>query len=195
MAEESTNAEPPALAVDVPALTALLDGRYADIRRTVRELLPAYASVLEDAETLPRAEFRERVKDVVLEMAGTGATGMGFPKEYDGGGDIGASIAAFETLAYGDLSVLVPASLSRTLSEVHQEGIRIPPTKIVRKGVVNQEILNVLLANVRMPEQNWGDLKAQIAALPFTEPEIEKALAIMKQNTQKAAEKAAEVVD
>lgn len=107
MAEESTNAEPPALAVDVPALTALLDGRYADIRRTVRELLPAYASVLEDAETLPRAEFRERVKDVVLEMAGTGATGMGFPKEYDGGGDIGASIAAFETLAYGDLSVLV----------------------------------------------------------------------------------------
>nr|WP_278257520.1 acyl-CoA dehydrogenase family protein [Nocardioides convexus] len=40
-------------------------------------------------------------------MAGTGATGMGFPEEYDGGGDIGASIAAFETLGYGDLSVLV----------------------------------------------------------------------------------------
>ena len=32
---------------------------------------------------------------------------MGFPKEYGGGGDIGASLAAFETLAYGDLSVLV----------------------------------------------------------------------------------------
>ena len=32
---------------------------------------------------------------------------MGFPKEYGGGGDIGASIAAFETLGYGDLSVLV----------------------------------------------------------------------------------------
>lgn len=107
MSEESTTSAPPVLTVDVPALTELLDGRYADVRRTVRELLPSYASVLEDAETLPRAEFRERVKDVVVEMAGTGATGMGFPEEYGGGGDIGASIAAFETLALGDLSVLV----------------------------------------------------------------------------------------
>ena len=32
---------------------------------------------------------------------------MGFPEEYGGGGDIGASVAAFETLAFGDLSVLV----------------------------------------------------------------------------------------
>ena len=40
-------------------------------------------------------------------MAATGQTGMGFPMEYGGGGDIGASLAAFETLAYGDLSVLV----------------------------------------------------------------------------------------
>lgn len=107
MPEESTTTAPAALAVDVPALTQLLDGRYADVRRTVRELLPTYASVLEDAETLSREEFRERVKEVVVEMAGTGATGMGFPTEYGGGGDIGASVAAFETLANGDLSVLV----------------------------------------------------------------------------------------
>ena len=53
---------------------------------------------------LPREDFRERVLEVV-EMAATGQTGFGFPKEYGGGGDIGASIAAFETLAYGDLSV------------------------------------------------------------------------------------------
>ncbi|TNM36231.1 acyl-CoA oxidase [Nocardioides albidus] len=105
MAEQST--VPPELGVDVAELTALLDGTYAEVRRSVRELLPAYASVLEDAETMTRAEFRERVKDVVLEIAGTGAAGMGFPKEYGGGGDIGASIAAFESLALGDLSVLV----------------------------------------------------------------------------------------
>ena len=47
------------------------------------------------------------MQDVVVEMAATGQTGMGFPEEYGGGGDIGASIAAFETLAFGDLSVLV----------------------------------------------------------------------------------------
>ena len=93
--------------VDVAALTALLDGRYADVRDLVRTNLVKYAGVLEDQETLPTDEFRDRVRDLVVEMAGTGQTGMGFPEEYGGGGDIGASIAAFETLAFGDLSVLV----------------------------------------------------------------------------------------
>lgn len=94
-------------AVDVPALTALLDGKYAEVRNLVRTNLAEYADILTDAEELSREEFRERVKDVVVEMASTGQTGMGFPEEYGGGGDIGASVAAFETLAYGDLSVLV----------------------------------------------------------------------------------------
>ena len=94
-------------AVDVQALTALLDGQYADVRQLVRTNLVEYASILEEADTLDRAAFRERVKEVVLEMAATGQTGMGFPKEYGGGGDVGASFAAFETLAFGDLSVLV----------------------------------------------------------------------------------------
>ncbi|MEM7745022.1 MAG: hydantoinase B/oxoprolinase family protein [Pseudomonadota bacterium] len=63
-----------------------------------------------------------------------------------------------------DVGGAVPASLSRTLSEVHQEGIRIPPNKILMEGEVNQQILDVFMANVRAPEQNWGDMKAQIAA-------------------------------
>jgi acyl-CoA oxidase len=93
--------------VDVPALTELLDGEYAGVRQLVRSNLAAYASVLDEAEELSTDDFRERVRDIVVEMAGTGQTGMGFPEEYGGGGDIGASIAAFETLAFGDLSVLV----------------------------------------------------------------------------------------
>ena len=56
---------------------------------------------------MPRDEFRERVLELVKLMAETGATGLGFPTEYGGGGDIGASIAAFETLGFGDLSILV----------------------------------------------------------------------------------------
>jgi len=93
--------------VDVPALTALLDGEYAEVRDLVRANLVDYAAILTEAEELSMADFRERVRDVVVEMAATGQTGMGFPEEYGGGGDIGASIAAFETLAFGDLSVLV----------------------------------------------------------------------------------------
>jgi acyl-CoA oxidase len=93
--------------IDVAALTALLDGRYAEIRDLVRTNLAEHASVLEDAETLGTDEFRDRVRDLVVTMAATGQTGMGFPEEHGGGGDIGASVAAFETLAFGDLSVLV----------------------------------------------------------------------------------------
>ncbi len=93
--------------VDVPALQILLDGKYAEIRGLVRRNLVDYASVLEEAETLSRDDFRDRVKEITLELAATGQTGMGFPEEYGGGGDIGASVAAFETLAFGDLSVLV----------------------------------------------------------------------------------------
>ncbi len=63
-----------------------------------------------------------------------------------------------------DVGGAVPASLSRTLSEIHQEGVRIPPNKILIEGEINQQILDVFLANVRAPEQNWGDMKAQIAA-------------------------------
>src|SRR3954447_22950352 len=93
--------------VDVPALTELLDGRYAEVRQLVRANLADYASVLEEAEELGVDEFRDRVRDIVVEMASTGQTGMGFPEGEGGGGDIGASVAAFETLAFGDLSVLV----------------------------------------------------------------------------------------
>ncbi|GAB2971748.1 acyl-CoA dehydrogenase family protein [Nocardioides montaniterrae] len=98
--------------VDVAALSEILDGEYAEVRALVREQLPAYASVLTDAETMSRENFRERVLAVVLEMTATGATAYGFPKEYGGGEDIGASVAAFETLAYGDLSVLVKVGVN-----------------------------------------------------------------------------------
>ena len=93
--------------VDVPALTALLDGKYAEIRELTRKNLVEHCGVLDDAIEMPRAEFRDRVLELVKDMATTGATGLGFPTEYGGGGDIGASVAAFETLAFGDLSILV----------------------------------------------------------------------------------------
>jgi acyl-CoA oxidase len=93
--------------VDVPALTSLLDGTYVEVRNLTRKRLVEHAQVLTDAREMSREDFRERVLQVVKELAATGQTGMGFPLEHGGGGDIGASIAAFETMAFGDLSVLV----------------------------------------------------------------------------------------
>ncbi len=71
-----------------------------------------------------------------------------------------------------DVGGAVPASLSRTLTDVHQEGIRIPPAKLYSEGVLDEVLLRVLLANVRVPEQNWGDLKAQVAAVNTGERRI-----------------------
>ena len=50
--------------------------------------------------------------------------------------------------------------------EVYQEGVIIPPVKLFNAGAINQGILDLLLANVRTPEERLGDLWAQIAAHP-----------------------------
>jgi N-methylhydantoinase B len=64
-----------------------------------------------------------------------------------------------------DVGGAVPTSLSRALTDVHQEGIRIPPAKLYRRGELDRGLLKLVLANVRIPEQNWGDLQAQVAAV------------------------------
>ena len=71
-----------------------------------------------------------------------------------------------------DVGGAVPASLSRTLTDVHQEGIRIPPAKLYRGGVLDEGLRRVMLANVRVPDQNWGDLKALVAAVNTGERRI-----------------------
>ena len=48
--------------------------------------------------------------------------------------------------------------------EIYQEGLRIPPVKLMRAGVINRDVLAMLLNNVRTPEEREGDLGAQIAA-------------------------------
>jgi len=93
--------------IDVPALTALLDGPYADVRARVCESLVEHADLLGAADEMPRDDYRDLVRDTVLALAKSGQTAYHVPEEYGGRGDFGATVAAFETTAYGDLSVLV----------------------------------------------------------------------------------------
>jgi N-methylhydantoinase B len=76
-----------------------------------------------------------------------------------------------------DVGGAVPASLSRTLTEVHQEGVRLPPVKLYKKGELNHDVRDIMLTNVRMPEQNWGDMKAQLAALNTGERKVHEMIA------------------
>jgi N-methylhydantoinase B len=48
--------------------------------------------------------------------------------------------------------------------EIYQEGFRIPPVRLQRTGVIDRDVLQLLLTNVRTPEERKGDLHAQLAA-------------------------------
>ncbi len=76
-----------------------------------------------------------------------------------------------------DVGGAVPASLSRSLIEIHQEGIRFPPSKLYKAGVLNEELLRVMMINVRKPDQNWGDLKAFVGAMNTGERKVKEMLA------------------
>ncbi len=75
-----------------------------------------------------------------------------------------------------DVGGAVPATLSRTLTEIQQEGLRIPPMRLMRDGVLNQDLLDLIANNVRLPEQNWGDLNAQIACVNVGERKVHEIL-------------------
>ncbi|SDR92840.1 acyl-CoA dehydrogenase family protein [Microlunatus soli] len=93
--------------IDVAELAHLLDGPYAAVRDQIRAHLPDHAELLEPQCRLDPDDYRRRVRQAVLDLAAAGDSVFGLPTAYGGGGDLGASIAAFETLAFGDLSVLV----------------------------------------------------------------------------------------
>ncbi|MCE7028867.1 hydantoinase B/oxoprolinase family protein [Jiella avicenniae] len=71
-----------------------------------------------------------------------------------------------------DMGGAVPASLSRSLTEIHQEGLRFPPMKLMREGVFDEQILAIMTTNVRKPDLNVGDIKALVGALATGERKV-----------------------
>jgi N-methylhydantoinase B len=55
-------------------------------------------------------------------------------------------------------------SVAADATEIYQEGLRIPPVKFIEGGEVREDLLAVVLANVRTPDERRGDLRAQAAA-------------------------------
>jgi N-methylhydantoinase B len=64
---------------------------------------------------------------------------------------------------HADVGGMSPGSLPLS-TEIYQEGIIIPPLKLYRAGVLNEELLHLILRNVRTPDERRGDLAAQRAA-------------------------------
>jgi N-methylhydantoinase B len=65
---------------------------------------------------------------------------------------------------HADVGGMSPGSMPQGATELVQEGIIIPPTRLVREGKLDEDLLRLILANVRTPDERRGDLRAQLAA-------------------------------
>jgi acyl-CoA oxidase len=124
--------QPDATGVGAEDLRRLLDGRYADLRRQILKVLgrPEFAPPL----AIPTAEYRERVLAWMQTIADEGLTAPGFPVEFGGQDDPGANIAGFETIAFGDLSLLVKFGVQFGLwgGAIQQLGTRVHHERYLR---------------------------------------------------------------
>src|SRR3982751_4242339 len=64
-----------------------------------------------------------------------------------------------------EIGGMVPGAFCGEATEIFHEGLRVPPIKIRKRGVDVEEVWKLLLANVRTPRQNYGDLRAMIGAV------------------------------
>ncbi|MEO6703112.1 MAG: acyl-CoA dehydrogenase family protein, partial [Jatrophihabitantaceae bacterium] len=87
------------------ALRSQLDGRWSEQRELARTL--SDRSLFTPVHGASIAEQRARTLEQLNALCADGLTGLGFPVSYGGGGDLGASIVAFEMLAMADLSLMV----------------------------------------------------------------------------------------
>ncbi len=77
---------------------------------------------------------------------------------------------------HADVGGMTPGSLPLS-TEIYQEGIIVPPVKLYRRGELNQDLLRVILRNVRTPDERRGDLAAQRAAHATGERRLHELMA------------------
>ena len=65
---------------------------------------------------------------------------------------------------HADIGGMTPGSMAGGMSEIYQEGLRIPLVRLFTAGELNQDIFDLLLLNVRVPHERRGDYFAQVAA-------------------------------
>ena len=65
---------------------------------------------------------------------------------------------------HSDIGGMAPGSMAGGMTEIYQEGLRIPPIRIVQEDKILQDVFDLVLLNVRVPVERRGDYMAQIAA-------------------------------
>ena len=88
----------------------------------------------------------------------------------------GAEILAWSVVIchHTDVGGRVPGSNAADSTEIYQEGLRIPPLKLFRGGVMDETLESIIALNVRVPDRVIGDLRAQYASCQVGAREIRK---------------------
>lgn len=86
-----------------------------------------------------------------------------------------------------DIGGMVPGGFSAHATEVEQEGLRLPPVKLFKRGTMDPEIFSIIASNIRIADQRIGDIKAQAAALMVGETRLNDLLAKYGRETLDAA--------
>jgi N-methylhydantoinase B len=71
-----------------------------------------------------------------------------------------------------DVGGMSPGSLSGNATEIYQEGVRIPPIKMIDRGVVDEAAFDLLMANVRAPHKSQGDFRAMMGTCEIGERKV-----------------------
>jgi N-methylhydantoinase B len=100
-------------------------------------------------------------------LGGTHLMDVRFVKPFFYKGELFSWLA--NTGHWPDTGGMVPGGFSATATEVEQEGLRLPPVKLFKAGQMDEEILSIILSNIRIADQRIGDIKAQAAALAVGE--------------------------
>jgi N-methylhydantoinase B len=75
-----------------------------------------------------------------------------------------------------DVGGNVPGNFNAKATESFQEGFRVPPVKVMRARILQQDLVDILAANSRVPQSNWGDLNGQLNALDLGEQRLHALL-------------------
>jgi N-methylhydantoinase A len=75
-----------------------------------------------------------------------------------------------------DTGGMTPGGFSAHATEVEQEGLRLPPVKLFKRGEMDREILSIISSNIRVADQRIGDIRAQVSALKIGERRLRDVL-------------------
>jgi len=171
---------PPRAAID-PITLAVLAGRMEQITDEMDATLfrAAFNPIIAEAHDASHGIYHATSGDTLARdgdladgdiyifndahIGGTHLSDMRLVRPYYRDGEVFCYLASVGH--WHDVGGAVPGNYNPAATDVFQEAFNLPPVKLARAGVVQQDIIDILLRNTRLPQSAMGDLNGQLGAL------------------------------